>query len=437
VKSHSTITQGIRWVRVALVVSALTWTAATVASQSAGNPDPNSEVSDTRAQLNQSSGLLSVSGSDPSVSRRKPRGQKVFLKYLPKPLLKKGPGRLAWWQWIALPLCGLVSWIVGWILSRITQAIFKPIAARTAMYWDDEMITRLGKPLTLIWALLFCYLPIIWLNLNPRAEQFIYRLIKTGFLIAFFWALGRSIDILVRVVTQSAWAASYPASRSLIPLAGRIGKVAVFAIAVIALLSDFGYPVASLVAGLGIGGLAIALAGQKTVENLFGAFSIGADQPFREGDFVKVEDFVGTVEAIGLRSTKIRTLDRTLISIPNGRLADMRLESFAARDRLRLACVIGLVYETTAAQVREVLAGFEKVLRDHPKIWPDAVIVRFQSFGDSSLNIEVMAWFQTSDWGEFQLIRQDILLAFMEVVEKAGTAFAFPTQTVHLVSEKE
>jgi MscS family membrane protein len=277
----------------------------------------------------------------------------------------------------------------------------------------------------------------LWLNLDPKAELFINGLLKTGFLIAFFWALGRSIDILVQGVTLSAWATSNPASRSLVPLAGRIGKVAVFAIAVVALLSDFGYPVASLVAGLGIGGLAIALAGQKTLENLFGAFSIGADQPFREGDFVKVEDFVGTVEAIGLRSTKIRTLDRTLISIPNGKLADMRLESFAARDRLRLACIIGLVYETTAAQVREVLAGFEKVLRDHPKIWPDAVIVRFQSFGDSSLNIEVMAWFQTSDWGEFQLIRQDILLAFMEVVENAGTSFAFPTRTVHLVSEKE
>jgi MscS family membrane protein len=168
------------------------------------------------------------------------------------------------------------------------------------------------------------------------------------------------------------------------------------------------------------------------MENLFGAFSIGADQPFREGDFVRIEDFVGTVEHIGLRSTKVRTLDRTLITVPNGRLAEMRLESFSARDRIRLACTIGLVYETSAGQMREVLAGLERVLREHPKIWPDAVVVRFMAFGASSLDIEVMAWFQTSDWGEFQAIRQDVLIDFMDVVERARTGFAFPTRTIHL-----
>ncbi|MGH7617378.1 MAG: mechanosensitive ion channel family protein, partial [Gemmatimonadaceae bacterium] len=173
---------------------------------------------------------------------------------------------------------------------------------------------------------------------------------------------------------------------------------------------------------------------QKTVENLFGAFSIGVDQPFREGDFVKVDDFVGTVEGIGLRSTRFRTLDRTIITLPNGRLADMRLESFTARDRLRFAAVIGLVYDTSATQMRAVLEGFERVLREHPTIWPDAIVVRFSELAASSLNIEVMAWFRTSDWGEFQRIRQDILLRFMDVVEEAGTSFAFPTTTVHLAT---
>jgi MscS family membrane protein len=111
----------------------------------------------------------------------------------------------------------------------------------------------------------------------------------------------------------------------------------------------------------------------------------------------------------------------------------MRIESYTARDRLRLATVIGLVYETSAAQMREVLAGFERVLRAHPRIWPDTVTVRFREFAASSLDIEVMAWFTTSNWGEFQAIRQEILLDFMGVVEAAGSSFAFPTQTLHLV----
>jgi MscS family membrane protein len=114
----------------------------------------------------------------------------------------------------------------------------------------------------------------------------------------------------------------------------------------------------------------------------------------------------------------------------------MRLESYTARDRMRLACTVGLVYETTAAQMRQVLEGLEAVLRAHPKIWPDTVVVRFKELAASSLDIEVMACFQTPDWGEFQLIRQEVLLDFMAVVERAGTGFAFPTRTVHVAADR-
>ena len=141
---------------------------------------------------------------------------------------------------------------------------------------------------------------------------------------------------------------------------------------------------------------------------------------------------MGTVETLGLRSTRVRTLDRTLVTIPNGKLADQRIETFAARDRCRLFCTLGLVYDTSAEQLRAVLAGVEQVLRGHPRIWPEGISVRFVALAASSLDVEVAAWFQTADWNEFQGIRQEVLLAFMEVVEQAGTSFAFPTQTVHL-----
>ena len=120
--------------------------------------------------------------------------------------------------------------------------------------------------------------------------------------------------------------------------------------------------------------------------------------------------------------------------ISNGRLADMRVESYTVRDRMRLACTVSLVYSTTAEQMRTVLSGLERVLRAHPKIWPDAVVVRFKELAASSLDIEIMAWFETRDWGEFQLIRQEILLQMMSVVERAGTSIAFPTRTLHLAS---
>jgi MscS family membrane protein len=205
-------------------------------------------------------------------------------------------------------------------------------------------------------------------------------------------------------------------------------------IAVIGFLGSLGLPVGSLLAGLGIGGIAIAFGAQKTVSDLFGAFALGIDQPLREGDYVKIDsDVVGTVESVGLRSTRVRTADRTIVSLPNGKVADMRIETFAVRDRCRLSTTIGLVYSTTAAQMREVLAGFERVLRAHMKIWPASVQVRFTQFSESSLDILINCWFMTSDGDEFALYRQEVLLAFMDVVEQAGTDFAFPTHTVHLV----
>lgn len=341
------------------------------------------------------------------------------------------------WRLLLSPAVLLIAWALGYLLSRFSRGILLRLALRTDNRWDEALVARIGAPLTLFWLLLSMYLLLPWLELAATFNSWANRLSRAGFLLALFWGLSRSLDVFGQAISESGWAKLHAGTLSLVPLAARITKVAVWVLGLVALLSELGYPIASLIAGLGIGGLAVALAAQKTVENLFGAFSIGADQPFREGDFVRVEDFVGTVEVIGLRSTKIRTLDRTLISVPNGKLAEMRLESYSARDRLRLACTVGLVYSTTPAQLRRILCELELVLRAQPKIWSEAVVVRFKEFGDSSLNIEVMAWFQTADWSEFQLIRQNVLLQFMDVVSRAGSSFAFPTRTIHLVSETQ
>ncbi|MFQ5700463.1 MAG: mechanosensitive ion channel family protein [Acidobacteriota bacterium] len=358
-----------------------------------------------------------------------------LLEHLPRPLLRPGPWNLLWWQCLALPLLALVAWGLGWGLSSLSQKLFGRVAARTKTEWDDVLLARIGGPLTMAWTIIVLRIAIPWLDLSPPPERFIQQTLRTFFFVAFFWAALRTVDIASRMVSRVPWVRDRAVAKSLLPIATRVTKILLAAMAAIAVISDLGYPVASLIAGMGLGGFAFALAAQKTLENLFGSVSIGVDAPLREGDFVRIEDFVGTVETIGLRSTRIRTLDRTLITLPNGRLADMRIETFAARDRIRLSCTLGVTYDTTAAQMREILDGVEKTLREHPKIWPDAVIVRFASFGDSSLNIDVMAWFMTTDYGEFLSCRQEVLLGFMDVVEKAGSSFAFPTRTVHLIRQ--
>lgn len=356
-------------------------------------------------------------------------------EHLPELLLRPGPRELRFWQWLALPLLVGAAWGAGRLFAWATLGLLSRVFARTRTSWNDALLARAGGPLVLAWTLGFAYLLLPWLGLNPPARAFLHATLNAGVVVTVFWALWRSVDIAGGALAESPWGRESASARSVLSIGVRVGRVGVLGMGVIAALSQLGYPVASLLAGLGLGGLALALAAQKTVEHLFGSISLAVDQPFRVGDFVKIEDFVGTVEAIGLRSTRFRTLDRTLISIPNGRLADMRLESFTARDRMRLACTIGVVYGTSAAQMREVLGGLERALRAHPRIWPDAVVVRFKEFAASTLDIEVMAWFQTPDWSEFQLIRQEVLLQFMEVIERAGTSFAFPTRTVHVVAE--
>jgi MscS family membrane protein len=360
--------------------------------------------------------------------------QRWVLEHLPPWLQRPGPKELLVWQWFAFPVLFLLSWGFGGLLSRGARAVLAKLAARTASTWDDVLVQRLGGPATLVWTLVLLFLGVPWLGLYAPATEFVLSLIRGGGYFAAFWIVSRLIDVWGKVVMVSPWAAEHSAAKSLVPIGVRLGKIVVLVIAVVALVSALGYPAASLIAGLGVGGLAVALAAQKTVENLFGAFTLGFDQPFRVGDFVKVEDFLGNVESIGLRSTKIRTMDRTLVTIPNGKLSEMRLESFAARDRIRLACNLGLVYDTTSAQMRQVLAGIEGFFETHPRVSRENLVVKFKELSDHALIVEVQAYYMTADFAEFQGLRQEALLAIMSVVEAAQASFAFPTRTVHLIS---
>jgi len=358
-----------------------------------------------------------------------------FERYLPQPLLREGPRGLSWWQWLALPTLIALALLAGSLLGFATRKLLGRLAARTSSTWDEALLARVKTPLAALWAVAVFALLASWLALPEGPRGTLDRAVRAATYFVLFWAAFRSVKVAFAAAAETPWARGSPTLAGFLPLAQRISKVAVLAVGGIAVADELGFKVASLLAGLGIGGIALALAAQKSFENVFGSVAIGVDQPFRVGDFVRIEDFVGTVETVGMRSTRIRTLDRTLVSIPNGKLSDMRTERFTARDRIRLHANLGLVYGTSAAQMRQVLSGIEATLRAHPKIWPDTVVVRFDSFQDSSLGVQVMAWFLTTDWNEFTAIRQEIFLAFLEVVERAGTSFAFPTRTVHVVKE--
>ncbi len=351
--------------------------------------------------------------------------------HLPPALLRQGPKSLYWWQWIALPLLALSCLAIGRVLARISTVIARGALAR--MQWMRRVATRLERPLTMAWTVgAFSFL-VPYLALTLRAEGLLDRLLRALGWLAFFWALVRAVTVVGdEVVTNVEWARARPSIRSLTSVATKLAKVVVAALASMVALSELGYPVTSVVAGLGIGGVALALAAQKTVADLFGSVAILADQPFRVGDTIRVDGVEGTVESIGLRSTRMRTIERTLVIIPNGKLADMRIESFGDRDRIRFAAKLEISRDATRDQLATIRDALEKALRAHEKVRAEDVFVRFSGLGAQSYDVDVSAPVDTHEWLEFAKIREELLLACVQAVEQAGAKLALPTR--HILS---
>ncbi|MCC7003293.1 MAG: mechanosensitive ion channel family protein [Gemmatimonadaceae bacterium] len=353
-------------------------------------------------------------------------------EHLPPILLDSGPFDVQWWQWIALLILIPLAGLAGLLLAGPTQATLKRLVSRTDTDLDDLLVASIRGPIVLLLGAITSRLLLRWIALPAPAESFVVDLQRATAVVALFWIILRIITVLQSALPVSAWGATHPALRSLIPLGARIARLLVLLLGLLAVIASFGYEIATLLAGLGIGGIAVALGAQKSLEHFFGSVSIGIDQPFRVGDYVRIGDVDGEVESIGLRSTRIRTLDRTVVTMPNGILADSRAENFGSRDRFRFRTVIGLEYGTTAAQLTTVRDGIDAMLRAHPKLWTDFVAVRFFQFGASSLDIEVFCWLTVSDINEFRIVREELLLSIMRIVEGAGASFAFPTQTLML-----
>lgn len=357
---------------------------------------------------------------------------------LPEPLLRPGPRHLLRWQWLALPGIALASLLLGVLLAFVLRALLGRLARRTPTEFDDAMVVRLHAPMTLLVSTGIAHEMLSWLMLTPTAAGFVGQGTKAFAIAAVFWAGLRTVDLGIEAIRSSSVATRRPQTLALLPLASRVSKLLLAALAALTILQGLGFPVASVIAGLGIGGLAVALAAQKTVENMFGSVMLSVDQPFRPGDFVKIENYLGHVESVGMRSTRLRTLDRTLVTMPNGSLSELKIESYAARDRIRMYAVLPLVYSTTPEQMRAVLRDIETLVGEHPmRFQEEPARVFFMQFGLHSLDVEVVAFFNTSDWSEFRGIRQELLLQIMEIVQRHGSAFALPTRTVHLTDGRK
>lgn len=346
--------------------------------------------------------------------------------------MKRSVYQQAVWKWLALAMLIAIAVVVVAVIHRLARRGLSGHSARA-------QLRRLATPLTL-------------LLLTPLVHNLAHRQLSlTG------WVTG-GLALVAEAVTYLslawiAWTGSMAVAEAVIAspkipdqglnahllrLAARTFGIAAVIAIILYVSNQIGAPLYGLVAGLGVGGIAIALAAQPTIENFIGGLNLFADRPARVGDFCRYGEDpspdwkrTGHIESIGLRSTRIRGIDHTVTTIPNAEFSKMHIVNYTLRRRMLLLTVLGLRYETTDDQLRFVLAALRDMLLAHPRVLDEEPGVRFAGFGDCSLNVQIRVDIDTSDRVEFRAIREDIYLRVMKIVKDAGTGFAFPSRTVY------
>jgi MscS family membrane protein len=330
------------------------------------------------------------------------------------------------WQWVSMLVLALPVYLLALLVIKLI--IFVLRRTRTGLSHQLERVLT-GPGLLL----LFTMIGRAVINLlGPSVTVRAIMQTKTLPLIALAWAGVRLFDVVeVRVAERLRRRDRRDLIVLLRPVKNTL-KIAVILIIALVWLDNIGFRVTTVLAGLGIGGLAVALAAQKSIENFIGAITLYGSRPVSVGDFCRFGDKIGTVEEIGLRSTRVRTLDRTLVSVPNAEFANLHLDNFTMRDRIWYHPRIRLRYETTPDQIRYILVEIRKMLYAHPKVHPDPARIRFEQFGTYSLELNVFAYVDVTDYGEFLEVAEDLNLRIMDIVANAGSRLAVPAQTTYL-----
>jgi len=378
--------------------------------------------------------------------QRVPRGDGVYIwkfssatvREIPKLYREYGYGELGEKLYLSLPefeFLTLKSW--QWVLALILfigayGIVFAPT------YLLGWLFRRKGTDLAQLWALFFTgparWLVILvivrgWFDIiHPSIET--RAVVRAGTLqtIVVAWVFMRFVDIIIGYWNNKLIRNNREHVIVLLRPAATAVKIIIVMVASLVWLDNIGYKVSTLLAGLGIGGLAIALAAQKSIENLIGAATLYIATPIHVGDFCRFGDKLGTVEEIGLRSTRIRTLDRTVISVPNADFAGMQLENFSEREKIRFNPKLHLRYGTKPEQLKEIIAAIEKLLNEHPRVDEAPNTARFVGFGTYALDINILSFIMTTDYLEFLEIAEELNMQILEIIEAAGAELATPVQ---------
>lgn len=354
-----------------------------------------------------------------------------FEEKLPE-LFKKPVGPLRLWQFLGFFVLVPLFFLVAWFGLQVTMGPLRRRLEKRGRQGDVRQALKMARaPVALLFALSLHRVLVPYLSL-PLLFRYRYgQWFNVSLVAATAWLFIRLIDSFSGTARERFTAAGSSAVPT-ITLGRRILKGAVLLFALLAGLSALGVNLTAALAGLGIGGLAFAFAAKTSIENIFGGFTVLGDKILRVGDACRIGAFTGTVEDITLFATRLRTFDRSVVSVPNGTLLTREIENLSSRDRFLFNHVLGLRYETTPAQLKAVLESLRKILADHPRVTPEDARVRFVRFGASSLDVQLNAYILAADYATFLGIQEELLLAVLVIVAECGTSLAFPSHTIYL-----
>ena len=340
------------------------------------------------------------------------------------------------WRWIAFLLLIPVAFGASWVIVKV--------AGKVRRFWlhsrqypvIQHIHDSLTRPLELILTVLLHRIAIRFLGVPLLFRLYYQRTTNIILVGGIAWLAFRIVNRWGERARARALSSSKDRSGSIVVLGQRILNVLIVIIAGLSMLSILGFNLTTAIAGLGIGSIALAFAAQKTLENLLGGVSIIGDQVVRVGEVCRIADREGTVEGISLRSTRIRTLQRTELFVPNGQLANMNLENLSRRDKFLFEIRIGLRQETSPAQLRSFLTDVRPLLLADTRVGRDNCRVRFVGLGESSFDLEISCYILTTDLSEFFAIREDLLLGILDLMAAKGISLAVPVRTLHLTRDQ-
>lgn len=333
-------------------------------------------------------------------------------------------------QWIAAILVFFFFMGLRRLFTYIIIGSLQRLVKFSDNYYDDRIISALKAPIRFTFVLVAIHLFFVIIF---KETDFIKNILNTLVVYVIFWAILSVMEALRELSHKFAGRFSSDLSQEIGNFILTILKILVTGVGLGAMLQVWGINVTALVASLGIGGLAFALAAKDMAANLFGSFSLLADKSIRIGEWIKVDGVEGTVEDIGMRTTKIRSFGKSLITVPNQIVANSPIENFSRRGVRRIKMHIGLTYSTSSEQISSIVEEIKYMLHSHEKIsQKETLLVNFDSFGDSGLNIFIYTFTSTANWERYLNIREDIHLKIMKIVEDNHSDFAFPSQSIYI-----